>query len=96
MSLKRLAEKLIKGTRIGLAAVAMLQFSIAGPLASSAQAQEQEHGGTATPIKHVIVIVGENRTFDHIFATYKAKNGQYVGNLLSKEIINEDGSPSSS
>ena len=24
---------------------------------------------TATPIKHVIVIVGENRSFDHLFAT---------------------------
>lgn len=25
---------------------------------------------TASPIKHVIVILGENRTFDHQFATY--------------------------
>ena len=25
---------------------------------------------TATPIKHVIIIVGENRSFDHLFATY--------------------------
>jgi len=23
---------------------------------------------TTTPIKHVIIIIGENRTFDHIFA----------------------------
>lgn len=23
---------------------------------------------TATPIKHVIIIVGENRSFDHVFA----------------------------
>ena len=28
---------------------------------------------TATPIKHVIVIIGENRSFDHVFATYKPK-----------------------
>jgi phospholipase C len=26
---------------------------------------------TETPIKHVIVILGENRTFDHVFATYR-------------------------
>jgi phospholipase C len=26
-------------------------------------------GNTTTPIKHVIVIIGENRTFDHLFAT---------------------------
>ena len=29
-----------------------------------------------TPIKHVIVIIGENRSFDHVFATYVPKNGQ--------------------
>jgi phospholipase C len=48
---------------------------------------------TRTPIKHVVVIIGENRTFDHVFATYKARHGQYVDNLLSKHIIEEDGSP---
>ncbi len=31
---------------------------------------------TATPIKHVIVIVGENRSFDHLFATYRPKPGE--------------------
>ncbi|MFP3519708.1 hypothetical protein SB766_26355, partial [Pseudomonas sp. SIMBA_077] len=25
---------------------------------------------TASPIKHVIVVVGENRTFDHVFGAY--------------------------
>ena len=48
---------------------------------------------TASPIKHVIVIIGENRTFDHIFATYKPKKGESVDNLLSKGIINPDGTP---
>jgi phospholipase C len=48
---------------------------------------------TATPIKHVIVIVGENRSFDHLFATYKPKQGETVNNLLSEGIIKEDGSP---
>ena len=49
---------------------------------------------TATPIKHVIIIVGENRSFDHLFATYvpKSKN-ERVLNLLSEGIINADGSP---
>ena len=46
---------------------------------------------TNTPIKHVIVIVGENRTFDHVFATYKPKHGQRISNLLAKGIIKEDG-----
>ena len=48
---------------------------------------------TQSPIKHVIVIIGENRTFDHVFATYQPKKGQHVDNLLSKGIINADGSP---
>jgi phospholipase C len=50
---------------------------------------------TLTPIKHVIVIIGENRTFDHMFATYKPPKGQFVSNLLSKGIIKEDGTPGS-
>jgi phospholipase C len=49
---------------------------------------------TATPIKHVIIIVGENRSFDHLFATYVPRNKtQTVLNLLSEGIINADGSP---
>lgn len=48
---------------------------------------------TTTPIKHVIVVVGENRTFDHLFATYVPKHGETVKNLLSAKIINSDGSP---
>jgi phospholipase C len=49
--------------------------------------------GTATPIKHVIVLIGENRTFDNVYATYVPKHGQHVSNLLSKGIINADGTP---
>jgi phospholipase C len=48
---------------------------------------------TQSPIKHVMVIIGENRSFDHVFATYKPKHGQSVDNLLSKGIVNEDGTP---
>jgi phospholipase C len=48
---------------------------------------------TATPIKHVIIIVGENRSFDHLFATYVPKSGNSVLNLLSEGIINADGTP---
>jgi phospholipase C len=58
------------------------------PLPASAQSPK-----TVTPIQHVIVIIGENRTFDHVFATYKPKAGETVSNLLSKGIINADGTP---
>src|SRR5579864_3795645 len=45
-----------------------------------------------TPIKHLIVVVGENRTFDHLFATYVPVTGQSVFNLKSEGIVNADGS----
>jgi len=49
---------------------------------------------TASPIKHVIVLIGENRGLDHTFGVYKPKGaGQTISNLLSKGIVNEDGTP---
>jgi len=54
---------------------------------------EAHNQSTATLIKHVIVLIGENRTFDHVFATYVPKRGESVSNLLSKRIVNADGSP---
>ena len=47
---------------------------------------------TTSPIRHVIVLIGENRTFDNIYGTYQPTNGT-VANLLSKGIVNVDGSP---
>ena len=83
-----------QGVRFSLASLALLQFSVFAPLAGSARAQEQKAAPTSqSPIKHVIVIVGENRSFDHIFATYKPKEGESVDNLLSKGIINPDSTP---
>lgn len=48
---------------------------------------------TATPIKHVIILYGENRSFDHLYATYSSPSGDKVNNLLSQGIVNEDGTP---
>jgi phospholipase C len=49
---------------------------------------------TASPIKHVIVLIGENRGLDHTFGIYKPKGGgQTISNLLSKGIVNENGTP---
>ncbi|HLV88972.1 MAG TPA: alkaline phosphatase family protein [Candidatus Sulfotelmatobacter sp.] len=64
--------------------------NLGAPFSAAAQ---DDRSSTATPIKHVIVIIGENRTFDHVFATYKPREGEHVSNLLSKGIIKEDGSP---
>ncbi len=79
----------------------VLLSTLAGVLAVSvaAAAYAQERGTqdgapvTASPIKHLIVIIGENRTFDHVFGVYKPRPGETVSNLLSKGIVTEDGKP---
>ena len=74
-------------------AMALLML-IYTPMSYGGQNQGQNDNSTASPIKHVIIIVGENRSFDHIYATYVPKTqGQRVNNLLSEGIINADGSP---
>src|ERR1700689_1423209 len=76
-------------SRIALASLLLLQLTVGTPL----MAQQTGDNETTTPIKHVIVIIGENRSFDHVFATYQPKRGQTVWNLLSEGIVNADGTP---
>ncbi len=66
-------------------------FALLVNLGAPAPVAAQDHPTTATPIQHVIVIIGENRSFDHVYATYKPVKGQTVSNLLSKGIINANG-----
>jgi len=91
MYLKGFVEKCLHGIKTAVVGITIVQFSLGGPLAGSLEAHEKEH--TKTPIKHVIVLIGENRTFDHLFATYVPKSRDSVSNLLSKGIINADGTP---
>jgi len=76
--------------RLGLTGIAVTQLAFGMTLAHAA---ENHQGDTKSPIKHVIVLIGENRTFDHLFATYVPKSRDSVKNLLSEGIINADGSP---
>ena len=46
-----------------------------------------------TPIRHLIVVVGENMSFDNLYGTYEPRPGQRVANLLSKGIVKPDGAP---
>jgi phospholipase C len=71
-----------------LAVVMSIPFPASGQNRDGDEADRK----TATPIKHVILIIGENRSFDNIYATYVPKHGT-VSNLLSKGIIHSDGSP---
>ena len=90
MTLRSYASKGAQCLRLGLAGLAMLQFTF-GPFAYAAGPQPSSaDSATTSPIKHVIVIIGENRSFDHVFATYVPKGGETVNNLLSEGIIKLD------
>ena len=50
---------------------AAMALGVTGAIASGAPAANQDQGnGTATPIKHLVVIFDENISFDHYFGTY--------------------------
>jgi phospholipase C len=74
-------------------ALTAMASQVLAPAAFAASPLEPNDLNTATPIKHVIVIYGENRSFDHVFATYKSPSGDHVRNLLSEGIVNADGTP---
>ena len=93
MSLKHLATDAVHALRMGLLSVVLFQLAVGNTLASSTASTESHDAETTSPIKHVIIIIGENRSFDHVFATYKPKNGETVFNLLSEGIVNADGTP---
>jgi acid phosphatase len=63
------------------------------PAAAVTSALALSNGPTTTPIQHVIVVIGENQTFDGLFGGYVAPAGQTVKNLLSEGIIKADGTP---
>jgi phospholipase C len=92
MTAKHLASTAIKAVRTGLISTAVFQLAIGSAFAQSTDTGSHD-ADTTTPIKHVIVIIGENRTFDHIFATYVPVKGQTVNNLLSEGIVKADGTP---
>jgi acid phosphatase len=83
-------RRMLVSCALGLGVVAL-----AGATAVGADARKAHNagGGTVTPIKHVIVIIGENHTFDNVFATYKPPKGEQVKNLLSEGIVTASGGP---
>jgi phospholipase C len=93
MRCKPLASKVVVATRIALGTLAAMQLSLGPTIATAATASRSPDDRTSSPIKHVIVIIGENRSFDHVFATYVPKDHQAVWNLLSQKIVKADGSP---
>ena len=90
MGIKTTVSLTFYGARVAMLSLAALQLSVFPVMAATTQAFASPDARTASPIKHVIVIIGENRSFDHVFATYVPKRGQTVHNLLSEGIIKLD------
>jgi len=81
-----------------LAGAAAMAACVVGPKSLAADAAAARPRATATPIEHLIVIVGENQSFDGLFATYVPSAGPpgavgQVRNLLSQGIIAANGDP---
>ncbi|MGA2848925.1 MAG: alkaline phosphatase family protein [Terracidiphilus sp.] len=94
MTLKKFAVTVMRAVRTALVSVATFQLAIGNGFAAGQPENPSRDSDTSTPIKHVIVIIGENRSFDHVFATYVPKNPQEkVHNLLSEGIVKADGTP---
>jgi len=77
------------GLRAGVAVAALGAFTANGGAADPDKSVDKI--STATPIKHVIVVIAENSSFDHAFGTFRPREGQHIHNLLSKGIVNADG-----
>jgi phospholipase C len=64
MTLKSVASKTLQSVRTGLVGLMVCQLAVGASWAAVAQSQASRDNETSSPIKHVIVIVGENRSFD--------------------------------
>jgi phospholipase C len=84
----RTAQAPLAGGIFAMVCVAVTSCGQIPPASQSGTAN-----ATTSPIKKVIVLIGENRSFDHVFGTYVARPGQSVSNLLSKGIVTADGKP---
>ena len=80
------------GMALGLAP---LTVAAAQPAAADTpdppQAAAMAASPARTPIHHVVVIIGENHSFDNVFGTYQPKPGNTVDNLLSQGIVTSKG-----
>jgi phospholipase C len=91
-------SKTLRHRLLSYVALGAMTVNVLGPIAAAeAQTLSASNSGdrrTLTPIKHVIVVIGENRSFDNVFATYVPPDRrQSVWNLLSQGIVDQNGAP---
>jgi phospholipase C len=87
----RCLERSHRAKLLAAACVAALSVSLSAVKAEDNDKHRPPQ--TATRIKHVVVVLGENRGFDHVYGVYKPKHGQRIDNLLTRGIVDEDGRP---
>ncbi len=73
-----------------MAAAVAAAIAAAPHAPTAAQARDQ---ATTTPIKHLIVVLGRGRSFDHLFGAYRSIPGDRVRNILSEGVIDTLGRP---
>jgi phospholipase C len=76
-----------------LTATAATVTATAAPVAADRTGLALVSAPARTPIKHVVIIIGENHTFDNVFATYQPPRHQEIWNLLSEGIVTKNGTP---
>jgi phospholipase C len=77
---------------VAAAGLIVSAVTAAGTAASTTAAAARPRG-TATPIRHIVIIIGENHSFDNVFATYKPARRQHIRNLRSEGIVTASGRP---
>ena len=69
-----------------VAAGAMLPFCSNGPSSSFGRFRNPSLADTQWPIKQVVFLMMENRSFDHMFGRYPGANGQTIGVREGQEV----------
>ena len=87
--------KSLRRRLLSCVALGAMTVNVLAPIAAAeAQTSSPSNTRTSTPIKHLIVVIGENRSFDNVFATYVPSDPrQSVWNLLSQGIVDKTGAP---
>ena len=59
--------------------------------AAAATAADPASIPTRTPIKHLVVVIGENHSYDNVFATWTPPRGEHARTLLSEGLVTAGG-----
>ncbi|MBV1836746.1 alkaline phosphatase family protein [Acetobacter estunensis] len=86
-------KRLRKPLTHSVAHLAAASMAIAPIVPAAPALAKSSESKTATPIEHIVLIIGENHSFDNLYGTYVPKKGETVDNILSRKIVNIDGTP---